>query len=387
MQKKIIILGSTGSIGKATLSIIKKNKKDFKVVCLTAKNNYKLLAKQANEFNVKNIIIYNKSYSNLLKKNLKNKSIRILNKFENLNKFIKKKVDYTMCSIGGLSGLRPTLNAIKISKKVAIANKESIICGWSLILKELKKYKTNFLPIDSEHYAIWNLTKNCTNEEIDEIIITASGGPFLKKPLNKINNALPHEAIKHPKWKMGKKISIDSATLMNKVFEIIEAYKIFNYDLKKFKILIHPQSYVHSIIKFKNGLVKILLHDTDMRIPISNSIYDERNLKIKSNNIDYRFLNKLNFIKVSKKRFPAIKFIKNIPNKDSLYESVIVSANDELVNLFLKKKIRFNEIIYYLNKIINNKKFKKYRNIKPSSIRDIMDVYNLVRLKTQSISV
>ena len=188
MQKKIIILGSTGSIGKATLSIIKKNKKDFKVVCLTAKNNYKLLAKQANEFNVKNVIIYNKSYSNLLKKNLKNKSIRILNKFENLNKFIKKKVDYTMCSIGGLSGLRPTLNAIKISKKVAIANKESIICGWSLILKELKKYKTNFLPIDSEHYAIWNLTKNCTNEEIDEIIITASGGPFLKKPLNKINN-------------------------------------------------------------------------------------------------------------------------------------------------------------------------------------------------------
>jgi len=338
MRKKIIILGSTGSIGKATLSIIKKNKKDFKVVCLTAKNNYKLLAKQANEFNVKNIIIYNKSYSNLLKKNLKNKSIRILNKFENLNKFIKKKVDYTMCSIGGLSGLRPTLNAIKISKKVAIANKESIICGWSLILKELKKYKTNFLPIDSEHYAIWNLTKNCTNEEIDEIIITASGGPFLKKPLNKINNALPHEAIKHPKWKMGKKISIDSATLMNKVFEIIEAYKIFNYDLKKFKILIHPQSYVHSIIKFKNGLVKILLHDTDMRIPISNSIYDEKNLKIKSNNIDYRFLNKLNFIKVSKKRFPAIKFIKNIPNKDSLYESVIVSANDELVNLFLKKK-------------------------------------------------
>ena len=194
-------------------------------------------------------------------------------------------------------------------------------------------------------------------------------------------------AIKHPRWKMGKKISIDSATLMNKVFEIIEAYKIFNYDLKKFKILIHPQAYVHAIIKFKNGLVKILLHDTDMRIPISNSIYDEKNLKIKSNNIDYRFLNKLNFMKVSKKRFPAIKFIKNIPNKDSLYESVIVSANDELVNLFLKRKIKFNEIIYYLNKIINNKKFKKYRNIKPSSIRDIMDVYNLVRLKTQSISV
>ena len=150
-----------------------------------------------------------------------------------------------MCAITGLEGLKPTLEAISFSKKIAIANKESIICGWNLIKKKLKKYKTDFIPVDSEHFSIWSLLGNYSNYNIEEIIITASGGPFLNFPLNKFKNITPKKAINHPNWKMGKKISVDSATLVNKVYEVIEAQRIFDIDIKKFKILIHPKSYVH----------------------------------------------------------------------------------------------------------------------------------------------
>ena len=162
-----------------------------------------------------------------------------------------------MCSITGLAGLKPTLDAIKFSHNIGIANKESIICGWNLIERNLKKYQTNFIPIDSEHFSIWSLIKNYKSSQIQKIFITASGGPFLKLSKNELKKVSPKNAVKHPNWSMGKKISVDSATLMNKVFEVIEAQRIFNLPLSKFKILIHPKSYVHAIVKFTNGITKI----------------------------------------------------------------------------------------------------------------------------------
>ena len=177
-----------------------------------------------------------------------------------------------MSAISGLSGLEPTLISIKHTKNMLIANKESIICGWNLIEKELKKNKTNFIPIDSEHFSIFSLLENNRTDSIDKVYITASGGPFIDFPKKKFKKISPKEALKHPSWQMGKKISIDSATLMNKVFEVIEAKKIFNLDYKNISILTHPNSYVHSIIKFNNGLTKVLIHDPDMTIPIFNSI-------------------------------------------------------------------------------------------------------------------
>ena len=179
MKKKIAILGSTGSIGKNTFDIIKKNKNTFEVVLLTANKNYKKLIKQALEFNVKNILIYDTKYFDILKKKIKSKKIKVFSKKTKIKDILKKKIDYSMCAISGLDGLKPTLEAIEVSKNVGIANKESIICGWNLIKKKLDKYKTNFIPIDSEHFSIWNLTNKFSNKDIDEIAITASGGPFL----------------------------------------------------------------------------------------------------------------------------------------------------------------------------------------------------------------
>ena len=387
MKKKIAILGSTGSIGKTTFDILKQDKKNFDLILLTTNSNYKEILKQTKEFKVKNLVINNKKHYTNLKKKLKNKKINIYNDFDSFNKKFKSKVDYTMCAISGLAGLKPTLDSIKFSKKIAIANKESLICAWNLIQKKILKYKTKFIPIDSEHFSIWSLLNGSTNSSIEKIIITASGGPFLKLPLRKFKKISPKSATNHPNWKMGNKISVDSATLINKVFEVIEAQRIFNIDLNKFKIFIHPSSYVHSIIKFKNGLTKILIHDTDMKIPIFNSIYDRDVRKIKSKKLDITTLNNLKFTKPDIKRFPSLKILKMITKKSTLFETVFVSANDQLVDLFLEGKINFLDIVIFLKKILRMKFFLKYKNRSPKNYNELMNLSNYVRLKTRTLCI
>ena len=387
MKKKIAILGSTGSIGKTTIDIIKKDIHNFDVILLTSNNNYRELAKQAKELNVKNLIINNKKKYLNLKKKFKNKKINIYNNFHNFNKIFKKKIDYTMCAISGLEGLRPTLDVIQFTKNIAIANKESLICGWNLIEKKLKKHNTQFIPVDSEHFSIWSLIKNVKKSDVEEVIITASGGPFLKLPISKFKKIKPSSAIKHPNWNMGKKISIDSATMMNKVFEVIEAQRIFDIELKKFKILVHPNSYVHSIVKFNNGTTKILVHDTNMKIPIFNTLYQNSNKKLMSKKLDITKLNNLNFKNIDKKKFPVINILNHVSKKFSLYETVIVSANDLLVQFFLDGKIKFLDISIYLKKIVKLKEFKKFKHILPTNVNQIIKLSKYVRLKTQSLSV
>ena len=294
MKKKIAILGSTGSIGKSTLDIIRKDKKSFEIVFLSANNNYAKLVQQAKEFKVKNIFIKNKIFYERVKKSLKNSKTKVYSGDISITNIVSKKIDYTMAAIVGVAGLQPTIDAIKISKTVALANKESIICGWEILSKLVKRYKTKIVPVDSEHFSIMELTKDIKDDEVEEIIITASGGPFLNLPINKLNHVKSKDAINHPNWKMGKKISVDSANMMNKVFEVIEAYKLFKFNKKKYKIVIHPQSYVHSIVRFKNGLIKMILYNTDMKIPISNTIYQSKNFFSNKSNIDTKILNNLN---------------------------------------------------------------------------------------------
>ena len=387
MKKRIAILGSTGSIGKYTLDIIRKDKKNFQIILLTANRNYKQLIKQANEFKVKNILIYDDKYYEYTKEKLKYKKINIFSRKNKLSEIFNRKIDYTMSAISGLDGLKPTLEVIKFSKTIGIANKESIICGWYLIKKKLKKYNTKFIPIDSEHFSIWNLTREYSNDDIEEIILTASGGPLLNSSIRFQKTITPEKAVMHPNWKMGKKISVDSANLMNKVFEIMEANRMFNFDLEKYKILIHPQSYVHAIIKFKNGLIKMLLHDVDMKIPIFNSIYDDKLKYIASKKINSKTLNNLNFYEVDKTKFPSIKLLKKISKENTLYDTVITIANDELVKLFLQHKISLRQVVTNLVKIINLKEYKKYFSKKPTSLNEIHKVRKLVRLKTNGISV
>ena len=388
MKRKVIILGSTGSIGKSLINILKKDQKNIEVLLLTAHKNINELLIQTKKFNVKNIIITDKKKFLIVKDKLKLKKINIFNNYDSLNTILKnKKADYTMNAITGLSGLDPTIKIIKFTKNIAIANKESIICGWPLIKKKLKKFKTNFIPIDSEHFSIWSLIGKSKDKDIEKLYITASGGPFSNYPINKFKSITPKSALKHPNWKMGKKISIDSATMMNKVFEVIEAKKIFNFNYEKLDILVHPKSYVHAIVKFANGLTKLLIHDTNMTIPIFNSLYPNFQKKIKSNNLDFKIINDLNFKKIDIKKFPVIKILKSLPKQDSLYETVIVSANDKLVNLFLENKIKFVDISKILLRITNTKEFKKYKQITPRNIAQIEQLSDYVSLKITSLSV
>ncbi len=388
MKKKIVILGSTGSIGKTLINILKKDKKNIHIELLSINRNIKELSKQLKIFKVKNIIITDNLRFIQAKKIFKNRKINIYNDYDCLNKiFRNKKADYIMNAIAGLAGLNPTLKIIKYSKKIAIANKESIICGWSLIEKELKKNKTEFIPVDSEHFSIWSLIDKSNNNKIDRIFITASGGPFNNYPLNKFKIITPKLALKHPNWNMGKKISVDSATMMNKVFEVIEAQKLFNIEYKKLSILVHPNSYVHAIIKFNNGLTKILIHDTNMTIPIFNSIYQNSEKKLKTKKLNFSIINNLNFKIVDKNKFPVVNIINSIPEKDSLFETIVVSANDKLVNMFLEGKIHFTDISKILLKVIKYKKFQKYKRISPKNIDEIINLSDYVSLKINSLRV
>ncbi len=386
MKKKIAILGSTGSIGKNLIKILLKKKNNYNFILLSSHKNYKLLLKQAKILNVKNIIIINKKKYEICLKENKNKKLNIYNSFKDFKKIFKSKIDYSMGAITGIEGLYPTINIIKYTKNLALANKESIICGWNLIEKKLKKHKTNFIPVDSEHFSIWYATKNIQHE-IDKIILTASGGPFHKMSIKKFKNIKISDALKHPNWSMGKKISIDSATMMNKVFEVIEAKNIFKLNYDKLSILTHPSSYIHAIVKFKSGLIKLVAHDTDMRIPIQNTLENFVIDKFKTKNIDISKLNKLDLQKINKKKFILTKILKLLPNKISLFETILVAANDELVNLFLNKKIKFTDISKKLLKILGNKEFSKYKRIAPKNVAQIINLNDYVRLKINSKSI
>ncbi len=381
MKKKIAILGSTGSIGKNLLEIIKKDKKNYEIVLLSANQNYIELLKQAKKFNVKNLIIQNYKSYQILKKKIDNRKIKVYNNNNSFNKIFKTKIDYVMSSISGIDGLEPTIKIIKFTKKIAIANKESIICAWNLINKELLKNKTKFVPVDSEHFSLWYGLNNTPISSIEKIYLTASGGPLLNIPKVNLKKVKISQALKHPTWTMGKKISIDSCTMMNKVFEVIEAKHLFKIPYNKITILTHPKSYIHAIIKFKNGLIKIIAHDTTMKIPIFNTIYSSNNKIIKTDKLSLKKLNHLDLSHVSYKFFPLLKILKSLPNHISLYETVIITINDHLVDLFLKNKINYNQIQKLLLQFIKNKVFVKYKKMRPKKIEDIIFVKNNVSSK------
>ena len=291
-----------------------------------------------------------------------------------------------MSAISGIGGLLPTYKIIGRTKLIAIANKETIVCGWPIIKNELKKKNTKFIPVDSEHFSIYSLLDSKNVNNIEKIYITASGGPFINLPKNKFKKIKLNHALKHPNWNMGKKITIDSATLMNKVFEVIEAKNIFDIDYKKISILTHPKSYVHAIIKFKNGLSKFLVHDPDMKIPIYNSIFNQGG-NFKNKPLDFKTLNNLSFKKVDEKKFPLVKLLNKLPQNSSLFETVIITVNDYLVHKFLNKKINFQKLNKLIYKISNLRDFQKFKKIKPKSVDQIYKLRNYVHLKVESLGI
>ena len=384
MKKSISILGSTGSIGLSSLKIIKKKKNFFTINLLAANQNYNLICKQIYEFKPKIFIVNDaNTYKKVYEKFKKNK-VKII-KLDDLKKIKLIKSDITITAIPGIAGLKPTLELTKVSKKILIANKESIICGWNLIKKTAIKNKTKIIPIDSEHFSIMKLLENHKINEVKKIFLTASGGPFLNYNLSQLKNAKPAEAIKHPKWKMGKKISIDSASLMNKMLEVIEAKKLFSINIKQIEIIIHPESLVHAIIEFKNGLYKFLYHETTMEIPLGNALFDGKInisdfLKPKTNNKKKFFFKNLNFQNVDKKRFPLIALKSRLTEHNST-PIIINAANEILVDQYLKGKILFTSFSKHLLNVLNDRNYKKYAIRIPTNIAQI----NEIDLWTRSI--
>ncbi len=376
MKKKISIIGSTGSVGLTTLSILDKKKTLFKVNLLSANKNYRKICEQIKKYKPEFFIVNNKKIFLKIKSKFRKKKIKILNNFDGLKNL--KTSDVTITAIPGIEGLKPTIFMTKKSKKILLANKESIICGWDLIKSTSKKNDTKLIPVDSEHFSLMNLLNNQKIDEIEKIYLTASGGPFLNFKVHQLKKILPKQALRHPKWKMGKKISVDSATLMNKILELVEAQKIFNLPFNKLDILIHPESLVHAILKLKNGLVKFVYHDTSMKIPIANAIFDGK-LKITefiSNTNNYRknaSIKNLFFKPVSKKIFPIIK-VKSKINEFPSSPIIINAVNEVLVDQFLQKKIPFLRINKIIMGILKDRYYKKYAIKRPKNISQILEI-------------
>ena len=371
-MKKISILGSTGSIGLNSIKIIKK-KNFFKFYILAADKNYKLICKQIKELKPKIFIINNYKVFKKIKEKFKNKNLKIINNINSLKKLNIS--DITISAIPGIAGLNSTIELTKKSKKILIANKESVICGWNLIKSAALKNNTQIIPVDSEHFSIMKLIQNHKINHIKKIYLTASGGPFLNYKLSKLKKIKPYQAIKHPKWKMGKKISIDSASLMNKILEVIEAKKIFSIDLKNIEIVIHPESLVHAIIELKNGLYKFIYHETTMLIPLANAIFDddidvtefiETNIK-KNKKI---FFKNLNFKNVDEKIFPLFKLKSKIFEYPST-PIIINAANEVIVGQFLKKRIPFSSFYNLILGVLRDRNYRKYAVKEPKNLNQI----------------
>ena len=376
MKKTISILGSTGSIGLNTFKIINKRKNNFQINLLSANKNLKLISKQIRIYKPKLFIINDKRIFKKVAEKFKKSKTKILNSFEKIH---NKKISHiTVSAIPGIAGLKPTILMTKKSNKILIANKESIICGWNLIKRAATKNKTKIIPVDSEHFSILNLLKNHSVDEVKKIYITASGGPFLNYKRKQFKKIKPVDALNHPKWKMGKKISVDSSTLMNKILELAEAQKLFNISNDKLDILVHPDSLVHAIIEFKNGLVKFMYHDTSMIIPLANAIFDGKiDIKNFYQNNNLKFKDKvtknLNFRKVNNKIFPLIKLKNRILELPST-PIIINAANEILVDHFLNKKLQFLGIYKIIMSVLNDRNYKKYAIRKPKNINHIIKI-------------
>ena len=357
----ISIFGSTGSVGKTTLNIIRENKEKFHVKILTANNNINDLISLANEFNPDAICFANESDLDQVKKKINSDKIEYYIGEIGLLECARIPSDIVIAGIVGLAGLPPLLESIRNSKKVCIANKECFVSAGSLIVNEAKKHKTQILPLDSEHSAIYQILEN-TNNTVKDIYLTASGGPFYKFSKDELLKVRVNDAVKNPNWVMGKKISVDSATLMNKGLEIIEAKHLFNMDESKIKVVIHRQSIAHGIVSFEDNSFLAAFGYPDMTHPIKYAIFYPNNYNNKSQKMNIDLLNNLSFETINEEEYHALRLVRSVIKSDDKEKSIILNSSNEVaVKAFLDNKIRFVDIlvvveesIEYVSKLLGN---------------------------------
>lgn len=353
-MKKVAILGSTGSIGTQTLEVISDNKNIFEVELLTAFSNHTLLINQALLHKPKAIIFGDRSKEKVILNSLKNEEIEIYFGEESLNNFLNYcNPDIVLTALVGKSGLIPTINTIKKGIDLALANKETLVVAGSIINNLCKEKKVNIYPVDSEHSAIFQCLVGESRDTIDKIILTASGGPFRNKKLNELKNISKKEALNHPNWEMGEKITIDSSTLMNKGLEVIEAKFLFDIDIQKIKVVVHPQSIIHSMVEFNDGSIKAQLGEPDMKLPIQYALFSGKRLKNKFTHYDFIKNNTLTFEEPCLKTFNNLKLAFDAGKLGGNAPCILNASNEIVVDAFLNEKIRYLDMTKIIEDSLN----------------------------------
>ena len=364
MKKKISILGSTGSIGVNALNVIRNISNNFKIIHLTGNTNSELMIEQSREFNPDSIVMINEAAAEKVKKELVNDGVEVLSGRNNLLKIAKNKsVDLVLNALVGSHGMEPTLNALKAGVDVALSNKESLVVAGDIITAAMNISGAKLFPVDSEHSAIWQCMIGESLDDIERIILTGSGGPFRERPLKTFDNILVSEALNHPNWDMGKKITIDSATMMNKGLEVIEAYWLFNMQVSQIDIIVHPQSIIHSMIEFKDGSIKAQMGVPDMKVPIQYALTYPNHLEAPWERLDFAMLGDLSFQAPDFDRFPCIKLAYLALDKMGTTPAVLNMANDYCVYKFLDEKINFTDIPVIIESAMNNHEWTENPNL------------------------
>ena len=366
VKKKIVVLGSTGSIGINTLRVITRLRNRFQIVALAAKENINLLEKQIRKFHPEVLALANKKSAQELRGRFK--SMKVLDGEEGLIEVARlKEADLVVSAIVGASGLIPTLEAIRAGKRVALANKEALVMAGEIVMQEVHKRGAEILPVDSEHSAIFQCLKKEGKKKVSRIILTASGGPFLNFSFSRLKLVTPQEALRHPTWEMGKKITIDSATLMNKGLEVIEAHHLFGIDIDRIEVVIHKEAIVHSLVEFVDGTMLAHLGTPDMRLPIQYALTCPERLPNPLKRLDLVKIKKLTFQKPDTRKFPCLKLAYEAARIGGTAPAVLNAANEIAVSLFLKRKVGFMEIPEMIEKVL-----KRHKPIKNPTLNEIL---------------
>ena len=352
MKKFVTVLGATGTVGSKTLEIIRENREEFEVVGISAHSNVSLLVKFTIEFLPKYIVLSNLLLLPELEKQVSHLDVEILQGEEGLSLLASKKTDILVAAITGFAGFKPIFQAINSGIDVALANKEALVAGGHLIMPLAKEKGVRIFPIDSEHNAIFQCMMGQKWSEVDKVTLTASGGPFVSMSRNETFYVSPNKALKHPTWIMGKKISIDSATMMNKGLETIEAAWLFNIRKEKISAIIHPQSIVHGIVKFRDQSVITHMAPTDMKVPISQVLAWPKRLNIKLKEIDFTKIENLEFKEIDIVQFPCFGLAYQLIDEHPCYSVALNAANEIAVNLYLNYKLDFGNIYTLVAKTI-----------------------------------
>ncbi len=381
-MKSIVILGSTGSIGVSTLHLARQFPGEFKVRGLVAGRNLKRLASQVREFSPDWVSIQDSDDLAALRKLLENRTTEILSGESGATAIATARgVDTVVAAIVGAAGLVPTLEAVRAGKEVALANKEALVMAGEIFVREAKKNGARLLPVDSEHSAIFQCLQGNSPKEVERIILTASGGPFLRVSSQSLGRVTVQQALKHPNWKMGKKITIDSATMMNKGLEVIEARWLFDLKPPKVEVVIHPQSIVHSMVRYQDGSIMAQLGIPDMRLPIAYALSYPRRLHARWRRLDLTRLGELTFLSVDKRRYPALTLAYDALGTGGTMPVVLNAANEVAVAAFLERRIGFLEIHRVLEKTMNAHVVKH-----PTKLGEILEADRWAREKAWAVA-